>query len=145
MKIIFTLLISFFSGTLFSIGLYISRMVETKRIFAFLDVFGKWDPTLLFAMLGAVSVYALVYFAIKKRKSPLLEDSWHLPQKTQITKSLIAGSFIFGAGWALGGYCPGPAITSLASFEDRPLIFVGSMLAGMFIFKICNEKFNFNR
>ncbi len=145
MKTIFILFITFMSGTLFSVGLYVSRMIETKRIVSFLDVFGNWDPSLIFVMIGAISVHSVVYFLVKKRKQPLLEIHWSLPDKTQITKPLVLGSFIFGVGWALGGYCPGPAITSLASFQDRPLIFVGSMLVGMFLFKIFDNKINFNR
>jgi len=145
MKILFNLIITFLSGTLFGIGLYISGMIETKKIVSFLDIFGKWDPSLIFVMVGAISIHAAVYFLAKRKKSPVFAEIWDIPSKTEITKPLIIGSFIFGAGWALGGYCPAPAITSLASFEDRPLIFVGSMLVGMFIFKIFNRKFNFKR
>ena len=103
MKILFNLIITFLSGTLFGIGLYISGMIETKKIVSFLDIFGKWDPSLIFVMVGAISIHAAVYFLAKRKKSPVFAEIWDIPSKTEITKPLIIGSFIFGAGWALGG------------------------------------------
>ncbi|MNY47842.1 hypothetical protein D3C86_1831390 [compost metagenome] len=120
-------------------------MTQPQKIFSFLDVFGQWDPTLAFVMAGALLVHAIVYKFVRKKSTPLFSPVWHVPQKNEITRSLIFGSFLFGAGWALSGYCPGPAVTSLASFQTRPTLFVGSMLIGMFIFKVLDKKIHFRR
>ena len=132
-------------GFVFALGLGISGMTNPQKIFGFLDVFGTWDPSLMFVMAGAVTVHFFTYRLIRRRESPLFSPQWHVPQKTQITPSLIAGSVIFGAGWGLAGYCPGPALTSLASFELRPALFVGGMMAGMSLFFLLDKKFKFNR
>lgn len=132
-------------GLIFALGLGISGMTQPQKIIAFLDVFGAWDPTLAFVMIGAILIHALVYKFVRKKSTPLFSSVWHVPQKNEITRSLIFGSFLFGAGWALGGFCPGPAVTSLASFQTRPALFVGSMLVGMFIFKMIDKKIHFRR
>lgn len=138
-------LTSLFVGLIFALGLGISGMTQPQKIIAFLDVFGSWDPTLAFVMTGALLIHTVVYKLVRKKSTPLFSPVWHIPQKKEITRSLIFGSFLFGAGWALSGYCPGPAVTSLASFQTRPALFVGSMLIGMFIFKLLDKKFLFRR
>lgn len=132
-------------GIFFSLGLGLSGMTQPQKILGFLDLFGQWDPTLAFVMLGALLVHSVLYKIIRKKSSPLLSPVWHVPQKNEITQSLLLGSFIFGAGWALAGYCPGPAVTSLASFQTRPALFVISMLVGMFVFKMLDKKMHFRR
>lgn len=122
-------------GFLFAIGLGVSGMTQPEKVMGFLNLFGEWDPSLIFVMGGAISVHALAYRLIKKRQSPLFSLKWHLPTKKELTPALILGSILFGVGWGLAGYCPGPAITSLASFQTEPLIFVVSMLIGMQVFK----------
>ena len=122
-------------GFLFAIGLGVSGMTQPEKVMGFLNLFGEWDPSLIFVMGGAISVHALAYRLIKKRQSPLFSLKWHLPTKKELTPALILGSILFGVGWGLAGYCPGPAITSLASFQVEPLIFVVSMLIGMQVFK----------
>ena len=115
-------------------------MTQPTKVVGFLDVFGNWDPSLLFVMMGAIAVHLVAYKLILKRKSPLFSDTWHLPTKTDITPSLLVGSMIFGLGWGLGGYCPGPAVVAMASLDIRPIFFAGSMIAGM---AACNILVNY--
>lgn len=123
-------------GILFAIGLGISGMTRPEKVIGFLDIFGRWDPSLAFVMVGAIGVHALAYRLIRRRASPLFAKDFSVPSSKTLTPQLFAGAFIFGIGWGLAGYCPGPALTSLASFESRPIIFVMSMLAGMLAFRI---------
>ena len=132
-------------GVLFAIGLGISGMTRPEKVFGFLDVFGSWDASLIFVMFGAVIVHFIAFRFIVRRKSPLFSPQWHLPTKKEITLPLIAGSFLFGVGWALAGYCPGPALTSLVSFQSRPTIFFGSMIFGMFLFRLIDRRFTIRR
>lgn len=132
-------------GILFALGLGISGMTRPEKVFGFLDIFGTWDASLIFVMAGAVIIHFIAFRFIARRKSPLFSPEWHLPTKNEITWSLIAGSFLFGVGWALAGYCPGPALTSLASFQSRPLIFFVSMIFGMFLFRLIDRRLNIKR
>ncbi len=132
-------------GFIFGIGLVISGMTQPAKVIGFLDLFGNWDPSLIFVMGGSILVHSITYQLIRKRPSPLLSPHWHVPTKSEITPSLMIGSTLFGIGWGLGGYCPGPAVTSLMSFSHRPLIFVISMLVGMFLFKVIDKQFNIKR
>lgn len=127
-------------GFVFAIGLGLSGMTQPQKVIGFLDLFGNWDPSLIFVMAGAIVVHFITYKLIRKRKSPLLSPDWHVPTKKEITPALMLGSFIFGVGWGLGGFCPGPAITSLASFDKTPALFVISMLVGMFLFRAVDKK-----
>lgn len=126
---------AFVVGFVFAIGLGISGMTQPAKVVGFLDLFGSWDPSLLFVMVGAISVHFVTYRLIRQRKSPLLAEQWQVPTKREITPALVVGSLIFGVGWAVAGFCPGPGITSLANFSKEPTIFVLSMLAGMFLFR----------
>jgi uncharacterized membrane protein YedE/YeeE len=119
------------SGILFGAGLVISGMTQPAKVIAFLDVFGDWDPSLAFVMAAALGVHAFAYRVIKKRPSPLLAAEWSLPMRRDIDVRLLAGAFVFGVGWGLGGICPGPGIVSLASFTPGALVFVGAMVAAM--------------
>lgn len=125
---------AFIVGVLFALGLGLSGMTQPIRIVGFLNVFGNWDPTLIFVMMGAIAIHLPAYIWIRKRQAPLLSKNWHVPTRRDITPDLIVGSLIFGIGWALGGFCPGPAVTSLASMQSQPLIFTISMAMGMVIF-----------
>jgi len=127
-------------GFIFALGLGLSGMTQPQKVIGFLDLFGQWDPSLVFVMIGAILVHFVTYKLIRKKNSPLLSSQWHVPTKKEITPALILGSFIFGVGWALGGFCPGPAVTSLASFDKTPIIFVASMLVGMLVFKVVDQK-----
>lgn len=121
----------FVSGILLAVGLGMSGMTEPKKILGFLDVFGKWDPTLLFVMVGAISVHAVCYQLITKRSSPLFEVSFQIPEKRDIDFRLLIGSAIFGLGWGVTGLCPGPGIVGLASGVDYGKVFVALMLVGV--------------
>ncbi len=132
-------------GFIFALGLGISGMTQPQKVFGFLDVFGKWDPSLIFVMIGAIIFHFVSFRVIKKNHKPLFSNDWHVPTKKEITPALIFGSVLFGIGWGLGGYCPGPAITSLASFEMRPIVFVVSMIGGMLLFKMLDSKYKFKR
>ena len=132
-------------GILFALGLGISGMTRPEKVFGFLDIFRSWDASLIFVMAGAVIVHFIAFRFIVRRKSPLFSAKWHLPTNTEITFPLIAGSFLFGVGWALAGYCPGPALVSLASFQSRPIIFFVSMIFGMFLFRLVDRRFNIKR
>ncbi len=132
-------------GFIFALGLGISGMTQPQKVFGFLDIFGKWDPSLIFVMIGAIIFHFISFRIIKKNHKPLFSNDWHVPTKKEITPALVFGSVLFGIGWGLGGYCPGPAITSLASFETRPIMFVVSMFGGMFLFKILDSKYKFKR
>ena len=132
-------------GIMFAIGLGISGMTRPEKVFGFLDIFGSWDASLIFVMIGAVIVHFIAFRFIVRRKSPLFSPQWHLPTKRKITRPLIAGAFLFGVGWALAGYCPGPALTSLASFQSRPFIFFVSMIVGMLMFRLVDRRLNIKR
>ena len=119
------------SGTVFALGLGISGMTKPEKVVAFLDISGDWDPSLAFVMVGAIGVYAVLYRLIIRRSAPVLDDTFHLPTATRIDPRLIIGASLFGIGWGIGGFCPGPAIASVASLQSDVLIFVASMGAGM--------------
>lgn len=131
---------AFVVGFVFAIGLGLSGMTQPQKVIGFLDLFGQWDPSLIFVMVGAIIVHFVTFKIIRKRNSPLFSSQWHVPTKKEITPALMAGAFIFGVGWALGGFCPGPAITSMASFDKTPFVFVISMLVGMVLFRQVDKK-----
>lgn len=127
-------MVSFAVGFIFAIGLAISGMTQPQKVIGFLNPW-EWDPSLLFVMLGAVGVHIISYPLVKRKSSPLLDTIWHVPKRNDVTARLILGSAIFGVGWGLGGYCPGPGVTSLASGDLRAYLFVGTMVVGMLLFK----------
>ncbi len=126
---------SFIVGLLFSLGLGISGMTQAQKVVGFLDVFGSFDPSLMFVMIAAIAVHSIAYRLIRKRSSPLLNSEWLVPTKKDITPALIVGSLLFGIGWGIAGFCPGPAIVSLVSLKLNSLVFVASMIGGMLLFK----------
>lgn len=128
-----TVFIALLAGTLFGAGLLISGMMDPEKVIGFLDLFGNWDPSLLFVMGSALIVTVPAFKFILRRKKPVFNDSFSLPLKTHLDKYLIAGAAIFGVGWGLYGYCPGPAISSLASLNTAGFLFVPSMLVGMWL------------
>jgi uncharacterized membrane protein YedE/YeeE len=106
-------------------------MTEPAKVIAFLDIFGAWDPSLIFVMVGAILVHFGLARWIRRRERPLLDTRFHLPTATRIDTKLIAGSAAFGVGWGLGGFCPGPAIVTLGSGAAPAFVFVAAMAAGM--------------
>lgn len=122
-------------GFLFALGLGLSGMTQTEKVIGFLDIFGAWDPSLLFVMMGAIGVHAPLYRLIRKRQSPLFSSRWYLSEKTNITPSLVLGAFIFGIGWGIAGYCPGPAVVSLATLQLQPALFMVGLIGGLFLYR----------
>ena len=127
-------LVSFISGIVFAIGLGVGGMTRPAKVIGFLDVAGNWDPSLAFVMLGAIGVHSLFYRAIRARSSSRFSFATSIPSRTQIDSRLLGGSVIFGLGWGIAGYCPGPAITSLASGNFSAVIFFLAMITGIFAF-----------
>ena len=123
---------SFICGIVFSIGLGISGMTQPQKVIGFLDVFGEWDLSLAFVMFGAVLSYLILQLWIQRNFSiPVLGGSFQITTRKDLDRSLIIGALLFGSGWGLGGYCPGPAITSLGSGSLNALLFVVAMGIGM--------------
>jgi uncharacterized membrane protein YedE/YeeE len=127
------LLTSFVSGMVFALGLGISGMTRPLKVIGFLDFFGAWDASLAFVMLGAIAVYFVAYRSSRKMPSPLLARDFSQPKRDNLDGKLILGAALFGAGWGLGGFCPGPAFTSLASGALPVFVFVIAMVIGMYI------------
>ena len=124
-------LASFLSGLVFSIGLVISGMIDPQKVLNFLDVAGTFDASLAFVMVGAIAVTFLGYRLALRRAAPLFDARFHYPEQTKIDARLVTGAAIFGVGWGLSGFCPGPALASLALLDRRVVIFVIAMVAGM--------------
>jgi len=132
MNVSLRFLVSLAAGALFGFGLSLSGMVDPARVIGFLDIAsGHWDPSLAFVLGGALLV-ALPGIAIQRRLArPALDDCFHLPTATTIDQRLVAGSAIFGAGWGLAGFCPGPAVTALSVGLTAPFVFAAAMALGM--------------
>lgn len=126
-------------GALFAVGLGLSQMTWPTRVIGFLDFFGEWDPTLISVMIGAVASYTFFYRVVRGH-SPVLAAGFQLPSARRLDPRLIAGAAMFGVGWAIAGFCPGPAITSLASGMFEPMLFVVAMIAGMVLFELWNRR-----
>lgn len=118
------------AGALFGVGLAIGQMVDPTKVLAFLDPIGGWDPSLALVMGGGVGVTLLSFRWVLRRKSPLLDTRFHLPGRSGVDAPLLGGAVLFGLGWGLAGYCPGPALTALAFGWWEPWVFVGAMAAG---------------
>ena len=128
-------LASLASGTVFGIGMSISGMTNTERVQGFLDLAGAWDPTLAFVMGGGLIATFFGYKFVLKNPAPLFDDNFLIPTKTDIDKPLIIGAILFGAGWGLVGYCPGPAIAGLSYGYMATLLFVPAMIIGLMLSK----------
>jgi len=129
------MLINLLGGTLFGLGLTISEMVNPAKIVGFLDVAGNWDPTLAFVFGGALLVAIPAFRLIFKRQQPVLADEFELPAEKELDASLLGGAALFGVGWGLSGFCPGPSVVALASGLAPVFAFVAAMIAGMAIYK----------
>jgi uncharacterized membrane protein YedE/YeeE len=122
---------AFLAGLVFGLGLVVSHMIDPAKVLAFLDIAGSWDPSLAFVMIGAIPVAAIGFRATRARRAPVLDIEFHGPTRTRIDGTLVIGSTLFGIGWGLVGYCPGPALASLALGRWQSFVFVGAMLVGM--------------
>ena len=121
------------AGALFALGLVISGMTTPRTVTAFLDVTGAWDPQLAFVMAGAIVVHAPIVWLLRRRKRPLLDARFHWPADQQIDARLVGGSALFGIGWGLSGYCPGPALVSLGGGAVGVIVFLGAVVVGILI------------
>lgn len=128
------------AGLLFGIGLIMSGMSDPSKVIGFLDLAGQWNPSLAFVMVGALIVGLVAFRSARRRSMTLLGGAMHLPTLRDIDHRLVLGSAAFGAGWGLAGFCPGPALVTLATGQQKALVFVLAMLAGMAIFEIA-ERF----
>lgn len=131
---------SLLAGILFGLGLIISGMANPQKILDFLDITGSWDPSLLVVMLGALAVSYWAFRYARKREKTWLGKTFNLPGARQLDKRLILGSLVFGVGWGIAGYCPGPAITSLLAGQIAPLVFVVAMIAGMTLYETLESR-----
>lgn len=129
------------AGMVFALGLGIGGMTRPAKVMGFLDFLGDWDPSLAFVMVGAIGVNTLVWWTlVRGRAKPFFADGFHFPTRTEIDWRLVAGATLFGVGWGLAGYCPGPGVASLIVGGRSVLLFVGAMLAGMWLFGRMESK-----
>lgn len=127
-------------GLLFGIGLILSGMTDPGKVIGFLDLFGAWDPSLALVMGGAILVGVFAFAVAKKRTTTFLNEALHLPTSSDIDKRLLVGGLMFGVGWGLAGFCPGPALVSLGTGEPKAAVFVLAMLAGMVLFELAERR-----
>jgi uncharacterized membrane protein YedE/YeeE len=129
------MLVALFSGTLFGLGLAVSEMVNPAKVIGFLDVAGDWNPTLAFVVGGALLVTIPTFRLILKHPHPALADDFELPTKKGLDTRLIGGAALFGVGWGLAGFCPGPSVMALATGFTPVFAFVAAMITGMALYK----------
>jgi hypothetical protein len=127
---------AFIVGLIFGIGLIVAGMTDPAKVQGFLDLAGDWDPSLALVMGGAILVGLVAFRVAGKRERALLGDVMRLPTATHIDRRLVLGGLAFGAGWGLAGFCPGPALASLATGGAKVMIFTGAMVAGMVVFEL---------
>ena len=135
-------LATFLIGVLFALGLGLSGMTQPQKVLAFLNLRGNWDPSLLFVLGGAVVTYFFSFILIRKRGAPMLTEKFSLPTKRTIDRNLVFGSVLFGIGWGVAGFCPGPALAMLVTGNHSILVFVLSMTVGMFVFESLSSRFS---
>lgn len=131
--------IEFLVGLLFGWGLLLSGMTDPGKVQGFLDLFGAWDPSLALVMGGAIAVGVFAFALAKRRTTTFLGGAMQLPTARDIDKPLIVGSLMFGVGWGLAGFCPGPGIVAMAAGQPKAAVFVVAMLAGMLAHKLLNR------
>lgn len=129
----------FVVGLLFGLGLMLSGMTDPGKVIGFLDLFGTWDPSLALVMGGAIMVGFFAFTVAKKRTSTFLGGALRLPTNMDLDKKLVMGSLLFGAGWGLAGFCPGPALVSMADGQPKAMVFVLAMLVGMLGFELMDR------
>lgn len=135
-----SLVLAALTGALFGSGLVISGMTQPSKVIGFLDFTRDWDPTLAFVMGGAVVVYAIAVRLVARCSHPWLDARFHLPTRNDIDVQLLVGSALFGIGWGLGGFCPGPGIVVAAAGTTTGLVFVGAMIVGMVIQHLVSRR-----
>jgi uncharacterized membrane protein YedE/YeeE len=130
----------FVVGLLFGLGLLLSGMTDPSKVLGFLDLFGHWDPSLALVMGGAIAVGFFAFAIAKKRTTNFFGGALHLPKASAIDQRLIVGNLLFGAGWGLAGFCPGPALVSMAAGQDKALVFVVAMVFGMITYEFIQRR-----
>jgi len=135
-----TVITAFASGLLFGLGLLLSGMANPEKVLGFLDLFGAWDPSLALVMAGAIAVGLPVFFIAGRRGRTLLGGQIQLPTRRDIDRPLVVGSLLFGIGWGLAGFCPGPAVVATGAGEPKALVFTIAMLAGMLLFSFVERR-----
>lgn len=133
-------LVALGAGLLFGLGLAVSQMIDPQRVIGFLDLAGQWDPTLAFVMGGAVATTLITFRLVLKQPAPLFGSKFWVPTRNDIDRPLVMGAALFGIGWGLGGYCPGPAIASLGLGAANPVLFLVAMIAGSLGYKALNRS-----
>lgn len=133
---------TFVIGVLFALGLGLSGMTQPQKVLGFLNLRGDWDPSLLLVLGGAVVTYFFSFILIRKRGAPVLTEKFSLPTKREIDQNLVFGSLLFGIGWGVAGFCPGPALAMLSTGNHSVLVFVLSMTVGMFVFESLSTRFS---
>ena len=131
---------SLLAGLVFGIGLIVSGMANPAKVLGFLDLAGAWDPSLAFVMAGAILVGVVAFFVAGRRARTFLGGELKLPTARQIDRRLVLGSVVFGIGWGIAGFCPGPALVALGLGEAKALVFVAAMLAGMGLFELLERR-----
>ncbi|MFJ1470654.1 YeeE/YedE family protein [Massilia orientalis] len=131
---------AFIVGLVFGIGLIVAGMTDPAKVQAFLDLAGSWDPSLAFVMGGAILIGLVAFRFAGKRERSMLGEAMRLPTVRQVDRRLVLGSLAFGTGWGLAGFCPGPALASLAAGGSKVLIFTGAMLTGMVMFEFLERR-----
>lgn len=134
------MLASLLAGFVFGLGLIVSSMVDPAKILGFLDVAGRWDPSLALVMVGAVGVGLVAFSLARRRTMSLLGAEIRLPSAREIDRRLVIGSLTFGVGWGIAGFCPGPALVALGMGKVKALVFVAFMLAGMALFEWLEKR-----
>ncbi len=127
-------IVEFAVGLIFGLGLILSGMTDPGKVIGFLDLFGAWDPSLALVMGGAIVVGTVAFAVARQRTTNFLGGAMFLPKPGQIDRQLVLGSLVFGVGWGLAGFCPGPALVSLGAGQPKAAVFVVAMLAGMWVF-----------
>jgi uncharacterized membrane protein YedE/YeeE len=125
--------VPFLSGLLFAAGLVGGGMTRPGKVVAFLDVTGSWDPSLALVMVGAIAVYSAAYWGSRRLSRPVVSNTFFIPTRSPVDARLVVGSMIFGVGWGMLGYCPGPALVSSASGAAQPLVFTATMLLAFWL------------
>jgi len=127
-------LAAFVAGLVFGLGLLLSGMADPGKVIGFLDLAGRWDPSLAFVMAGAIAVGAVAFAFGKRRARSFLGAAMHVPTRRDVDARLVLGSVVFGVGWGVAGFCPGPALVSFGSGQDKAAVFVAAMLGGMLFY-----------
>ena len=135
-----SLMIALISGTLFGLGLSIAQMIDPSKVVNFLDITGSWDPSLAFVMAGALAVNLVATPLILKRQKPICDSIFRTPLKEQIDRRLIIGAALFGMGWGIAGYCPGPMITSVSFISSDILIVLTAYIVGTLLTRLWMRK-----